>query len=273
MATKNLARTVIEGGRAGYNKFERYESHRTERAQAREFLSVAKRDPEAAEDMAGPKRQPVSQGFTDKLSPVWRFLESRVGKSWAKSRSMIFQKFDIRTTAGRHVLFDHMLREVADSKQDASLSRWFHKDYYVDAQGILRRTNPVKKPAPGPKTVRVTWRPAEVYAWLGARKIGRLGERFVWFVPTRDADKIRPLWRSGMMVWVVFENGKVVEDPIEPPPRWGPKTKERIALTRYRQARLLDAADEDFFRGLPASVQEAILKAAPVNAGADGILF
>lgn len=37
MATKNLARTAIEGGRVGRNKWERRYSHTTERTSTREF--------------------------------------------------------------------------------------------------------------------------------------------------------------------------------------------------------------------------------------------
>ncbi len=118
MSTKNLARTVIEGGRRGFNKFERRNSTREERSEERAMLTVVRQDPEAYDDIVTPARRPVRPEFSDKLNPAYEFLDSRVGKSWNKTRAMIAERFDTRTTAGRHVVNDHLLRQVREYGDD-----------------------------------------------------------------------------------------------------------------------------------------------------------
>lgn len=271
MSTKNLARTAIEGGRCGHNKRDRYDSHREERSGTRAYLTVVRNDPEAANEIAEPTRKVVYPCFHDKLSPVFRFLESRVGKSWGKTLSMLTEKFDTRTTPGRHVLHDHMLKEVADSKEALKgLPSWMRKTYFVDAQGLLQFSRPKPKVQPGKKGRKsaafVAWK---VEKWLGNRKVGQLGANLVWFHPTREADIIRAHWAGyqGMLYVVIGTDGKPMQDPIVPPPRFsfGPQTKLRPVVVPFRQGLRLDSEDEGFFRRLPKNVQASILKAAPVN--------
>src|SRR5271156_720922 len=112
MSTKNLSRTVIEGGRCGYYKSEVHACARSERSELRAHLRSLALDPELEENLTHPKRQPVTLCFSDKLRPIYRFRDSRVGRDWDATRSELFDKFDTRTTPGRHVLFDHLLRDV-----------------------------------------------------------------------------------------------------------------------------------------------------------------
>jgi site-specific DNA-cytosine methylase len=177
MTTKFLARTVIEGGRARYNKLERRSSHRTCRVQTRLANGLALSD---VEDLEWPTLEPVYKGFDDKLGPARRFLESRVGRSWAKVYSELRQKFDTRTTAGRHIVFDHMLPWVQETQD-----RWPRTYFCVDAQGRLKRVqrNPRQKywqsPEPLPES-KVT-----LDAWVGSRAIGGRGSSLYWFEVTR----------------------------------------------------------------------------------------
>src|SRR5678815_2009635 len=99
MATKNLARTVIEGGRAHYNRFQRRHSNSVERTHAhvleRELCRAQELD-----DVVFEPRQHVYRGFHDKLGPARRWLRSQVGRPWDKVQSELFARFDSRTTAG-----------------------------------------------------------------------------------------------------------------------------------------------------------------------------
>ena len=96
MATKNLARSVIEGGRCGYYQMEVAKYAAKERAELRAFAGRVARDPDEADGVPPPKRQPVHVCFADKLSPAFRFLEANCGRPWMKVRGELFARFDIR---------------------------------------------------------------------------------------------------------------------------------------------------------------------------------
>lgn len=139
MSTKNLARTVIEGGREYSNCWFRRSSNRTQRLRARQICAtlLVTRDYDRT---LQPKRQALLQSFHDKLGPAYRFLASQVGRPWRKVRSELFQRFDARTTAGRHILFDHLLRSV----HEVWPAYFGRRDFYVDRHGLLRRA-PLRK--------------------------------------------------------------------------------------------------------------------------------
>ena len=192
MATKNLARTAIEGGRCGHYQMQVAARAAGERAATRAFLKRAARDVEDVEDVAAPKRRPVHVCFSDKLNPVRRYLEANCGRPWNKVRGELFERFDIRTTPGRHILFDHVLREIEGDR------RW-NPRLGVDRHGILRRLDYVPY-------ARMKWfdeRP--VLRWLGDRRITRAGDRFMWWVPVKKTQlrvngPIAVRWRAvGML--------------------------------------------------------------------------
>lgn len=159
MSTKNLARTVIEGGRYNGNKWDRRYSSAEERIRANAYCKRVAHDPELADEEDIDDRQPIGKGFTDKLAPMYRWLDAQVGRLWGDVRSEVFEKFDTRTTAGRHITFDHLLREVVDTESgfneyghivDPNIPKedgqgrpsYFYRynDYYVDQGGFLRKT-------------------------------------------------------------------------------------------------------------------------------------
>ena len=178
MSTKNLARTVIEGGRDPFNKWERRDSNSSLRVAARSY-QAALRDAEFAWSTAPPERKKVRRDFADKLGPVRRWLDSACGRRWADVRSEMFRRFDIRTLPGRHIVYDHMLVDVADH---GLKERFAFERYYVDAEGILRRTPPRDR----------TWLRARVTAaeqadlrvFAGARKIRQAGSAYFWLEMT-----------------------------------------------------------------------------------------
>jgi hypothetical protein len=178
MSTKNLSRTVIEGGRDGYSKFKRRYSHSRERSHAhrleRELCSQREPDDAVFEPL-----ERAYRGFADKLGPARRWLRSQVGRPWNKVRSELFARFDTRTTAGRHILFCHLLRDVA--MPGDALARY--ADFRISAHGLLQyhgreywRSWQRRAPLPEPER--------ELRAWLGTRRVMVHGERSYWLVPT-----------------------------------------------------------------------------------------
>ena len=203
MSTKRLSKTVIEGGRYERNKFERRNSHVEVRAQERDYLKAVLADPEHAEEYEIDELQPVYQGFSDKLSPMYRWLDSQIGRPWSEVRSEVFQKFDTRTTAGRHITFDHLLREVVDTesgfdnhgliidpeipKESGKLHRyWGLADYYVDQDGILRgKENRHRRYHD--RYEKVTEEEYKAAGeWLNGRMIMEVGGKLHWLVPQED---------------------------------------------------------------------------------------
>ena len=137
MATKNLARTVIEGGRYPGNTWDRRASNGVQRTSARRVSGALVRGADA-DSVVYPRRELVYPGFADKLGPAKRWLTSQVGRPWNKARSDLFARFDIRTTPGRHIVFDHLLPEVEGHRR-------YRPDYVVDRSGILRKAKRAKR--------------------------------------------------------------------------------------------------------------------------------
>jgi hypothetical protein len=197
MSTKNLARTVIEGGRYRWNRWQRRHSHSEHRVAQREALAgIRCGDPE---DVVFEGRPGVRPQFRDKLSPAKRWLGSQVGRPWNLVRGELLRRFDTRTTPGRHIVFCHVFPWVEDSD-----FHFIRRDFRVDAHGVLRRVRPeryrgIRPPEPLPRPQ------AELERWLAQRRVGARGGHLFWFTLTPagafrqdrrlDDDDVR-LWRS-----------------------------------------------------------------------------
>jgi len=131
MTTKNLSRTVIEGGRTPGCTWARRASNGVHRTSARRVSGAVLRGADA-DFTVYPARKVVWRTFNDKLGPAKRWLASQVGRPWDKARGELFARFDIRTTPGRHIVFDHLLPEVEGQSR-------LRKDFVVDRAGILRK--------------------------------------------------------------------------------------------------------------------------------------
>lgn len=277
MSTKNLSKSVIQGGRSGYFKTEVFARIREERSAERTYLRHVAVDPDYDDENVQPLRRPAVVDQKDKLNPIYRFLDSRLGRRWDDVRSELFAKFDTRTTPGRHVLFDHLLKSVDEiprpsgtREEDLAPGRR-HSTYFLDAEGLLckrkgwgfrgRRSYPRWKP--------VDW--DGITCWLGNRKVGRCGAKFTWFVPTTGPNRVRAIYERNEIVYARLDEwGSVVRDPILHDPndiryrRYGhPTSAIRLAIVSYRQSRCLDAAEEKYFRDLRPDVQDKLLKFAP----------
>jgi len=196
MSTKDISRTVIEGGRCHFNSWERRHSARDLRAAEREFIARVLRDPSArAEARAEPRRQPVRRCFHDKLRPMWRWLRSRAGRPWDEVYAEIRARFDVRTTAGRHIVFDHLLRSVVREHEPAPYGRCF-RDFVVDHDGILRAPPPCRRKRAREAGV-VLRPPASIAAWLAGRRVCFRGEIPFWLVRARAPfPGAPPAWRQ-----------------------------------------------------------------------------
>jgi hypothetical protein len=115
------------------------------------------------EDYDGPRRtsmKPSNAGWERKqlneyLNPLYRFLERRVGERWDNVYSEICASNSRGSAVGEHIyqhLFDYVRVKTTD------VSSWFNPDFFVDGDGILRRSAPRErwKPAPLPGTWRAT---------------------------------------------------------------------------------------------------------------------
>lgn len=260
MATKNLARTVIEGGRTGMYKVEVAERNRQERHRCKEYL----RDVEDYDEEPDPIRRPASIYQTDKLNPMYRFLDSKLGCNWSKVRSELFRKFDIRTTPGRHVLFDHLLRDVCEGPLPNPEGRYGYRfyRYYLDAQGRLCKA----KSRWRKDSSRKSFNFEELAAWLGFKKVGRLSDtKLAWFVPTRHPERVKAIFDRGQLVYACVADNVVIRDPIKSMFHFQPKDAPRISTVPYRQERLLTEKEAAFFTALPFQRQQEVLSKAPLR--------
>jgi hypothetical protein len=295
MSTKRLQKTVIEGGRNGRNKWERRHSHDTERASERDYLNKVEVDPEGYDEYEIEEKVHVYKEFSDKLSPVYRWLSSRVGRPWDEVRSEVATTFDTRTTAGRHIVYDHLLSQVSTGpdykygqKYDPDdTTSYFRHDFYVDVEGVLRE-----------KTLRPRHPKSEKFDtvkianWLAGRIVGQVGNKFFWFTPVGKGKKkhgrtrqwkcewgnytkkaggyyhyprgiqwvyleLVPIYKLDSLGQPVFEDGKHIVI--------GTKEEWQIAFGKpdLRQNRRLNEKEYSFWNTLPAWAKTTVLEQSP----------
>jgi len=94
VAARNLARTVVEGGRSGYSKLDRQLRNRSERR--------LRFDAEG-NVVSGKVRRGGGREFADRLAPLWRWLGRHVGRGWSYVYHEFCERFDRRTMKGWHL--------------------------------------------------------------------------------------------------------------------------------------------------------------------------
>lgn len=134
MARKDLSRTVIEGGRRFSNSYFRRASHGEHRATTRAWLDRLRIDDDPDDDPRPLKR--VAKQFHDKLGPAGRWLRAQIGRPWNDVHADLCALFDTRTTAGRHIVHDHMLPSVR--RWDEPTQYWSRRELVIDEHGVLR---------------------------------------------------------------------------------------------------------------------------------------
>lgn len=138
MSTKNLARTILEAGRvAKHYRCKRREVTRKQRTRLRAYMARAGNSADLfdAEPIYEPRRNRGPQA--DKLGAPRRWLRSQVGRPWVKVEAEMLSKFSPRTLAGRHIVFEHLLREVNFNGERKSGHKGLFV-FYVDERGFLR---------------------------------------------------------------------------------------------------------------------------------------
>lgn len=186
MSKKSLERTVIEGGRARYNKYERWSSNSEARVNSRAYMKKLITDPEEFEFTPEPRRKVVGQGFTDKLSPAYKWLRKHIGQKWDDVFSKLINSLDTRTISGRHIVYDHMLRDVAKHEYDYSGRS---SAFVVNDEGILcecldgrfyRWRNPEPK-------INLGASPSKHHMdrWLKDRQVRQVGTKVFWMIPQK----------------------------------------------------------------------------------------
>lgn len=283
MSTKNLSRTVIEGGRTGTYKASVGLHAASERVETRLFLRSATVDPESVDDQPSPLRKVVYREFADKTHPLLRFLHSRVGKLWNETYTLIRQRFDVRTTPGRHVIFDHLLNDINLSGTDYDR---YPSRFYVDEEGVLQRRTSNQERW-GRKTRWETFHATALLQWLDHRWVGMSGARLLWMNPQET--------RRVTSVLSVKDGYQIVRADAKGQPivltRWLSTTGQLMAVTRslspyeraknrieevrdtvkhFQNGKLLRSSEESYFRSLPEAVQTLILSSAPRNYDARG---
>ncbi len=195
MAKKNLARTAIEGGRAGRNKWERNYSHKEERSYVRSYTTELKKMVEVDDAKPIKKRKHVYKEFTDKLGPVYRWIEKQCGRKWDDVFSDIVKRYDTRNIAGRHIVYDHILREIAGTQIAAGVSgNWRYYKWHIDENGILQKRVPynttfvyrsyaTKEQEEAFERERLHRIHRSHDAWLKDRKVIKHGHKNYWGMP------------------------------------------------------------------------------------------
>jgi hypothetical protein len=125
-------------------------------------------------------RSRQGRAFRDKLAPAERWLRSQVGRPWNKVRGELMQRFDTRTTAGRHIVFCHLVPSV---KVDEIADRYRRFDFKVDRHGILRELPRTRYRWPTPRAP-LPESESVLLDWIGTRRIGERDTHLYWFVPT-----------------------------------------------------------------------------------------
>src|SRR4051812_39531791 len=110
MSTKNLARTVVEGGRARVQEQMNHRLTRAERHQVRrELAQVRDGDDWLEAPRPHARREVGARAFADRLKVVERFLEVNAGRPWNKVYAEICSKVDRRTMKGWHLIDAHLV--------------------------------------------------------------------------------------------------------------------------------------------------------------------
>jgi hypothetical protein len=290
MSTKKLSRTVIEGGRHGYNKWERRHSHAEVRAEERDYLKQVMSNLELADEIDIGEKRPVMKEFIDKLSPMYRWIEVQMGRPWSEVRSEVFTKFDTRTTAGRHITFDHLLREIVETDSGfdnrghiadpdipkTSYGRYHYgtyADYYVDRQGILCKRPRKQYFYDWQRVSEQELKDAEV--WLNNRMIGEVGGKLHWFTSTEgiwkaswfEPFKAYDRWTRYNLCYFSLENG--LYDAVHPSLVYpslsmtgkahGDHWEKIDKPAGFRRRGKLTAAEVKVFRSFKKTIQRDIL--------------
>lgn len=294
MSTKNLSRTAIEGGRVGRNTWERRDSHNSERASARDFCEKVKHDPDFADELFIKEKVHVRKEFDDKLGPMYRWLGRQVGKPWDEVRSNVTKTFDTRTTAGRHIVYDHLLQSVEVTPNvrlsyrripDDDNASYYKHDFYVNDQGILCHRKYIPRKWKGKIPV---WDTNQLANWLNGRVVGKVGNKYFWYLPADSSPKHYAPARNWITMWGRYgghyadygltfmyladapiykfdNNGRKEKNKEGAPIILGYESQWFVSSpSAFRQAHKLNSKELEYWESIPEYYQNKILGLAPI---------
>jgi len=248
MATKNISRSALEGGRVNHNKWDRRESHRKERSRFRGWKARVTDDPDYADERGIQPRPPVRKEFTDKLGPAYGWLASRCGRPWDEVYSELSKLFDTRKLSAWHIVHQHMLPEVDGARSDPDFGRSAErKRFVIDEDGILRdrgvgmRRYTRREPQVGPTKPQVANR-------VGKRRVKAEGAKRYWMLPD-GAKWVRCIssyhcWRHTHHLVMEPYAGKHVAVPYH-------------AVPKYKKSREFTKGEYAWWGGIRQRIREA----------------
>jgi hypothetical protein len=193
MSTKRLSRTIIEGGKRGFDKHERKLQIQKNRRAGRDFCQTYSDENDT--ELLHRKGKHYYREFNDCLSPLRKFIEAHVGQPWNDVWSKLCSMADRGNIRGWHFL-DHakaMLFNATGAKE----SYW---GLYIDDEGILR-DKPIKRHN---RSNFKKEREMEhlYYRWWGDRRVRMIGTIYFWFDPVKKTTRyIDGEYRTYVAAW------------------------------------------------------------------------
>lgn len=240
MATKNISRTVIEGGRT--KSWKDYA-----RSSKRKFRKINKKYCHNYDDNiispAKDCRYNKRHFQTDHLNPLFRFLTSRVGKNWNDIYSEICQKFDDRTIAGQHI-FEHI--------QGVFGKDFFtpgYEGFYLNNKNLLCKTKNSFYSLKSYKVSDLIFDRAEKF--LNGRGILKRHNKYYW-------GYYNQIKMSFIRGWNVFYVGSY--DSLGNPLMSYDLKNHKINNYHLRQDKELTLSEVNTLLSFPQSLQESIVK-------------
>ena len=171
MATRRLSRTIVEGGRASRDKYERKLQIKKNRRKSRDFCRKTLFDENA--DLRPTVGIHYYREFHDRLSPLYNWMRAHVGTSWDIVYSKLCAVKSRESMQGWHFL-DH----VKDMIFTPTGSNSNGYGFYIDEDGIIQEDPRRIQKRPPNKELR------KRYAdWIGNRKIQLVGTKYFWYEP------------------------------------------------------------------------------------------
>ena len=252
MATRNLPRTIVEGGRSNTYKTDRQTIKNRERREARTYCLKARFDPDFTEHEVD-ERLPLltrrGERFADRLAPINRWLEANQGRPWDDVYSDLRRTLDIRTLKNWHYL-DHVKKMVIGFGYPWC---WSLRGASVDAEGILvwhpRRSSKRTRSEPVPKNPLWRWNGRW---WTDPQLIEffQLTDRFGTTVRGRLVKDVagQPFW-ANRVEFCKFCRSHAV---------WQIDFIRRCRHDRYRQGSKLNSTEIAFWDQLPETVKRFV---------------
>jgi hypothetical protein len=178
MATRNLSRTIIEGGRHHQSSADRkFRNRRRRRVRFDDHGDPIGRDPDPGL---------ACLYHHDRLGPLTRWLRRQTGRPWNKVYQELSERYDARALKGWH-LRGHLQSEVERTPDD---TRWGRRTFRVDAHGLLREN---REPSRGHVSQAQRLLEAQAAgAWARDRRVIVHGQALFWTADRVDAADKKP---------------------------------------------------------------------------------